>query len=109
MAAGLEFGTHLEGAEDLGRRRGLVVESEDQDAGLDLFGREQVETAGLPPEFHLCSGGGGERNIGQSVRERGVGCLVKGGEPVVEEMAGGSVGDQPHLVAEAGRRTRMVG
>jgi hypothetical protein len=92
---------HLEGAEDLGRRGGLVVESEDQDAGLDLFGREQAEAAGLPPEFHLCGGRWGESNIGQSSRKSGVGCLVKGGKPVVEEVAGGGVGDEAHLVAWA--------
>jgi len=75
------------------------VEPEDQDAGLDLFGREQGEAAGLPPEFHLCGGRGIESNIGQSSRERGIGCLVKGGQPVVEEMAGRGVGNETHLVA----------
>ena len=30
--------THLEGAEDLGRRGGLVTEPEDEDTGQDLFG-----------------------------------------------------------------------
>ncbi len=92
---------HLEGAENLGRRGGLVVEPEDEDPGLDLLGREQVEAAGLPPEFHLCGGHGGESNIGQSSRKRRVGCLVKGGKPVVEEMTGGGVGDEAHLVTGA--------
>ncbi len=77
------------------------MESEDQDAGLDLFGREQGEAAGLPPEFHLRGGRGIESNIGQSSRKRGIGCLVKGGEPVVEEMAGRGVGDEAHLLAGA--------
>jgi hypothetical protein len=92
---------HLEGAENLGRRGGLVVEPEDQDAGLDLFGREQAEAAGLPPKFHLCGGHGGESNVGQSSRKRGIGCVVKGGKPVVKEMAGRGVGDEAHLVAGA--------
>ena len=91
--------THLEGAEDLGRRGGLVAESEDEDAGPDLFRREQAEAAGLPPEFHLCGGRGVESNIGQSIRKRGVACLIKGGKPVVEEVAGGGVGDEAHLLA----------
>src|SRR5580704_7994548 len=95
--------TQLEGAEDLDRRGGLVAESEDKDAGLDFFGREQVEAAGLVPEFDLCSGRGGERDIGQSIAKRGVACLVEGGEPAVEEAAGGGVGDEAHLVAEAGQ------
>ena len=81
--------------------RGLVAESEDEDAGLDLFGREQVEAAGLLSELNLCSDRGGERDIGQSVAKRGVACLVEGGEPAVEEAAGGGVGDEAHLVAEA--------
>jgi hypothetical protein len=75
------------------------VEPEDQDAGLDLFGREQGKAAGLPPEFHLCGGRGIESNIGQSSRNCGIGCLVKGAQPVVEEMAGRGVGDEAHLVA----------
>jgi len=74
------------------------VEPEDQDAGLDLPGREQGEAAGLPPEFHLCGGRGIESNIGQSSRERGIGCLVKSGQPVVEEMAGRGIGNETHLV-----------
>jgi hypothetical protein len=61
----------------------LVAESEDQDAGLDLFCREQNEAAGLPPQLDLGSGRGGERDIGQSVAKRGVACLVEGGEPAV--------------------------
>ena len=93
--------THLEGAEDLGRQRGLVTEPKDEDAGHNLFGREQEEAAGLPPEFHLCGGRRGESDIGQSIRKRGVGCLIKGGEPVVEQVAGGGVGDEAHLVAGA--------
>jgi hypothetical protein len=83
--------------------RGLVAETEDEDAGLDLFGREQVEAAGLPAELHLCGGGGGERDIGQSVGEGGVAGLIEGGEPVVEETSGRRVGDEAHLVAEAGQ------
>ena len=75
------------------------MKPEDQNAGLDLFRREQGEAAGLPPEFHLCNGHGGESNIGQSSRKRRVGCLVKGAKPVVEKMAGGRVGDEAHLVA----------
>ena len=55
--------TYLEGAEGFNRRGGLVAEPEDQDAGLDLFGREQVEATGLLPELDLCSGSGGERDI----------------------------------------------
>jgi hypothetical protein len=41
--------THLEGAEDLVRRRRLVTKPEHKNAGLNLFGREQAEAAGLPP------------------------------------------------------------
>jgi hypothetical protein len=37
--------------------------------------------------------------LGRAVASAGVGCLVKGGKPVVEEMAGGGVGDEAHLVA----------
>ena len=59
------------------------MKSEDHNAGLDLFGREQAEAAGLPSEFHLRGGRGGESNIGQGSGKRGVRCLVKGGEPVV--------------------------
>jgi hypothetical protein len=40
-----------------------VAGPEDEDAGLDLFGREQAKAAGLPPEFHLCGGRGGDSNI----------------------------------------------
>jgi len=94
---------HLESAEDLDRRGGLVAESEDEDAGLDFLGREQIEASGLPPQLDLCCGPGGERDIGQSVAKRGVACLVEGGEPAVEEVAGGSVGNEAHLVAEAGQ------
>ena len=56
--------THLEGAENLSRQGRLVAEPEDKDAGLDLFGREQVEAAGLLSELELCSGCGGERDVG---------------------------------------------
>ena len=35
--------------------------------------------------------------------ERGVACLVEGGEPAVEEVAGGGVGDEADLVAETGQ------
>ena len=92
---------HLEGAEDLSRRGSLVAESKDEDAGLDLFGREQAKSTGLPPELQLCGGRGGESNVGQSIRKRGVACLIKGGEPVIEKVAGGGLGDETHLVAEA--------
>ena len=44
---------YLEGAEDFGRGGSLVAEAEDEDAGLDLFGREQAEAACLLTEFHL--------------------------------------------------------
>src|ERR1700723_668998 len=94
---------HLKRAGGLDRRGVLVAESEDEDAGLNLFGREQVEAAGLPPQLDLCSGRGGERDIGQSVAKRGVARLVEGGEPAVEEAAGGGVGNEAHLVAEAGQ------
>jgi hypothetical protein len=47
----------------------------------------------------LCSGRGGERDIGQSVAKRRVACLVEGGEPAVEEAAGGG--------AESGDAARM--
>jgi hypothetical protein len=93
--------THLESAEGLGGRGGLVAKPEDEDAGLDLFGRKQAKPAGLPPEFHLCGGRGGESNIGQSLRKRGIACLIKGGKPVVEEVAGGCVGDEAQLGAQA--------
>jgi hypothetical protein len=66
-----------------------------------LFGREQGKATGLPPEFHLCGGRGGESNIGQSLRKRGIACLIKGGKPVVQEVAGGDVGDEAQLGAEA--------
>ena len=106
---GVGVWAHLEGAEDLDRRGGLVAEPEDEDAGLDFFGREQVEAAGLLPEFDLCSSRGGERDIGQSVAKRGVACLIEGGEPVVEEAAGGVSGMRPTWSPKRGRRTRMVG
>src|SRR3984885_16309292 len=86
--------THLKGTENLGRRGGLVAESEDEHAGLDLFGREQVEAAGLPRQLDLSSSRGGERDIGQSVAKRRVACLVEGGEPAVEEAAGGGGGGE---------------
>jgi hypothetical protein len=59
--------THLESAEDFGPQGGLVSESKHEDAGLDLFGREQVEPAGLLPKLHLRSGrgGGGDTGLGQ--------------------------------------------
>ena len=101
IVAGLDFGRTVESAEDLGRRGGLVAEPEDQDAGQHLFGRKQVEAAGLSPEIHLCRGCGVKSDIGQSIRKRGVACLIKGREPVVEEVAGGGVGDEAHLVARA--------
>jgi hypothetical protein len=79
----------------------LVAESENKYAGLDLFGREQVEAAGLLPKLDLCSCRGGERDIGQSVAKRGVACLVEGGKPIVEAVARRGVGDEANLVAEA--------
>jgi hypothetical protein len=100
--------THLEGAEELGWRGGLVAEPEDEDAGLYLFGREQAKATGLYPEFHLCAGRGGESNIGQSIRKRGVAGLIEGGKPVVEEVAGGGVGDETYLLAPA-RKTNENG
>jgi hypothetical protein len=81
----------------------LVAESEDENAGLDFFGREQVEAAGLLPELDLCGGCGGERYIGQCIAKRGVACLVEGGEPVVEEAPGWCVGDEAYLIAKAGQ------
>ncbi len=79
------------------------MESEDEDAGLDLFGKEQGEAAGLLPELYLCSSRGGECDIGQSVAKCGIACLIEGGEPVVEEAASGGVGDEAHLVSKAGQ------
>jgi hypothetical protein len=58
---------HLEGAQGFSPLRGLVAESENEDTGLDLFGREQAEAASLPPELHLRGGDGGELYGGQSV------------------------------------------
>ena len=98
---GVGVRTHLERAQYLGCRGGLVAESKDEDAGLNLFGREQVEAASLLPQLDLCSGRGGERDIGQSVAERGVACLVEGSEPAVEQSARRCVRDEAHLVAEA--------
>ena len=69
--------------------------------GWTSLAESRCEAAGLLPEFHLCGGHRAESNIGQSSRERGVGCLVKGGKPVVEKMAGRGVGDETHLVAGA--------
>ncbi len=106
---GIRVRTHHESAEDLGRRRGLVAQPEDQNAGLDLLGREQAEAASLLPEFHLCSGHGSESNIGQSGRKPRVACLVKGSQPVVEKMAGGAVGDIAHLDARAGKVNKNGG
>ena len=37
------------------------------------------------------------------VARRAVACLVEGGEPGVEELAGGGVGDEADLVPEAGQ------
>src|SRR5438552_2764485 len=59
-----------------------------------------------PPRRRLSSNavcGQRWRQLGQSVAKRGVACLVEGGEPAVEEAAGGGVGDEAHLVAEAGQ------
>jgi hypothetical protein len=70
---------------------------------LDLFGREQAEAAGLLPELDLRCRRGGERMIGQSVGKLGVACVVEGGKPAVEETPGGGVGDEAHLVTEAGQ------
>ena len=44
---------NLESAEDFGRGGSLVAEPEDENAGLDLFCREQAEAAGLLAELHL--------------------------------------------------------
>jgi hypothetical protein len=101
MAAGLEFGRTWRVPRTLIAEGVWSRSRKTTDAGLDLFGREQVEAAGLLPELDLCSGRGGERDIGQSVAKRGVVCLVEGGEPAVEEAAGGGVGDEAHLVAKA--------
>ena len=86
--------THLESAEDLRRRGGLITEPEDEDAGQDLFGREQAETAGMLPELQLCGGRRGECDIGQSIRKRGVTCLIEGCKPLVKEVARRGVGDE---------------
>src|SRR5215469_4154761 len=99
-SSGAGVRTHLEGTEDLGRRRGLVAESEDKDAGLDLFGREQAEAARLLPELHLCGSRRSDRDVGQSVAKRGVARLVERCKPVVEEATRRRVGDEAHLVAE---------
>jgi hypothetical protein len=106
---GVGVRTQLEGAEDLCRQGGLVAEPEDEDARLHLFCREQAEAAGLPPEFHLCGSSGLESNVGQSTRKPGVACLIKGGKPVVKEVAGGSVGNEAQLVAEAGKTNKDGG
>lgn len=100
-------GPHLEGAKDFVAFAGLVAEPEDEDAGLDLFGGEQIEAAGLSAKLHLCSelgvvaGFSGE--AWQGSLEGGFIGLVEGREPVVEQMAGWGVGDQAGLVAEAGQ------
>ena len=101
---GVGVRTQLQGAEDLRRQGGLVAEAEDEDAWLHLFGRKQAEAAGLPPEFHLCGRPQEAReDVGQSIRKPGVARLIKGSKPVVEEVAGGSVGNEAQLVAEAGK------
>jgi hypothetical protein len=86
----------------------LVAEAEDEDTRLDLFCGEQVEAAGLFSELHLCSGRGSECDIGQRVAKRRIACLIEGGKPAVEKMAGGGVGNEAHLVAEA-RQTNEDG
>lgn len=99
---GARVWTELQGAEGLGLG-GLVAETKDEDAGLDLFGREEREAAGLLAELDLRGGSGGERDGGKSAAERGVAPVVEGGEPAVEEAAGGGVGDEAGLLAEAGQ------
>ena len=101
MLAGLDFGRTWRVPRNFGWRRGFVAEPEDEDTGLDLFGREQAKATGLPPQVHLCAGRGRESNVRQSIRKRGVACLIKGGKPVVEELTGGSVGDEAYLGAPA--------
>ena len=78
------------------------MEAEDEDAGLDLLSGEQFEAAGLLSEVHLGSGGG-EGYGGEGVAEGGVAGLVEGGEPAVEEVAGGGVGDEAGFGAVAGQ------
>ncbi len=93
---------YLKGAEELGGCGGLIAEPEDEEAGLDLFGGKEIEAAGVFAELHLCGGGGREGGVGEGVGEGGVAGLVEGGEPVVEEVAGGGFGDEADLIAVAG-------
>jgi hypothetical protein len=76
--------------------------------GRTSLAESRPNPAGLPPEFHLCGGRGGESDIGQSIRKRGVACLIEGGKPVVEELACGGVGDKAQLVTRA-RKTNEDG
>ena len=71
MAAGLEFGrTWRVPRASIAERAGS--QSEDEYAGLDLFGREQVEAAGLLPKLDLCSGrGDGARQWAERCQARG--------------------------------------
>ena len=96
-------GDDLEASEDFSRRGGLIAEAEDEQAGLDLFGGEQVEAAGVLAELELGGSGGAKRAVGQRIAERGIAGLVEGREPGVEQMAGGAVGDEADLVAIAGQ------
>ena len=59
------------------------------------------KSGGLLAKFDLCGGSRGECLVGQSIGERGIACLIEGREPVVEEMAGGAVGDEAHLITPA--------
>jgi hypothetical protein len=91
----------LEGAENFRSRGGLVAEPEDEDAGQDLFRREQAEATSLTPEFYLCSGRGGGGNRGQSLCKRGVASMIERCKPAVEELPRGCIGDEAHLLAPA--------
>jgi len=66
-----------------------------------------AERSAKPPvcwrSSNLRGGSGGERDGGKSAAERGVAPVVEGGEPAVEEAAGGGVGDEAGLLAEAGQ------
>ncbi len=53
ILAGVEFGSIWRVPRDFGCRGSLVAEPEDEHAGLDLFGREKSEAAGLAAELHL--------------------------------------------------------
>jgi len=98
---GIGVFAELQRAEDLHAFLRLIAQAEDEQAGFDFFRREKVEAAVLFAQGHFDGCGGGAGAGGQGCLQVGVAGLVEGGEPPVEQVPGGRVGDEAELFSVA--------